>query len=122
MGYRHIVYLYPSYYSLLCYDIFCTGFYLHYHSLLCYRYLSSLSFITVLWYILYRFLTLASLVIVTGLMYVVNFISPYGYKQSTKSKNSEAFNLFNSLWFCLASMLQQGADNTPRSLSGKMFE
>ena len=65
-----------------------------------------------------RFLTLACLVVVTGLMYIVNYISPYGYRHCKKAKNAEAFDLFNSLWFCLASMLQQGADNTPRSLSG----
>ncbi|XP_031555279.1 glutamate receptor 4-like isoform X2 [Actinia tenebrosa] len=67
------------------------------------------------------FLTLACLVVVTGLMYVVNYISPYGYRHSKSAKNGEAFNLFNSLWFCLASMLQQGADNTPRSLSGRVL-
>ncbi|EDO32621.1 predicted protein, partial [Nematostella vectensis] len=66
-------------------------------------------------------LTLAGLLLVTILMFVVNYISPYGYRKSHKSKNGEAFNFFNSLWFCLASMLQQGADSTPRSLSGRVL-
>ena len=30
-------------------------------------------------------------------------------------------NLFNSLWFAAGSILQQGADNTPRSGSGRML-
>lgn len=33
--------------------------------------------------------------------------------------DGDEFSWFNSLWFCLASMLQQGGDDTPRMLSGK---
>lgn len=64
--------------------------------------------------------TLACLLFVTVLMYLVNLFSPYGHRSSHMQygETGEEFDFFNSLWFCLASMLQQGADHTPKSLSG----
>lgn len=58
--------------------------------------------------------TLACLLFVTVLMYLVNFFSPYGHRSRHKrhGETGEEFDFYNSLWFCLASMLQQGADRT----------
>ncbi|KAL9962088.1 hypothetical protein ACROYT_G031158 [Oculina patagonica] len=61
--------------------------------------------------------TLASLVVISVAVFVLNYFSPYGYKDYNSRGTSEEFNFFNSAWFALASMLQQGANNTPRSLS-----
>ena len=66
------------------------------------------------------FCTLATLVIISIAVFVINYFSPYGYKQEDGKGTSEEFNYFNSLWFSVACMLQQGGDNTPRSLSGKL--
>ncbi len=62
--------------------------------------------------------TLASLVVISVAVFVLNYFSPYGYKDNNSRGTSEEFNFFNSVWFALASLLQQGADNTPKSLSG----
>ena len=64
------------------------------------------------------FATLASLVVISIAVFVINYFSPYGYKDDTGKGTSEEFTFFNSVWFALACMLQQGADNSPRSLSG----
>ena len=64
------------------------------------------------------FATLASLVVISVAVFVLNYFSPYGYKDDTGQGTSEEFSFCNSVWFALASMLQQGADNTPRSFSG----
>ena len=61
---------------------------------------------------------LASLLVISVAVFVINYFSPYGCKDENSYGTSEEFNFFNSVWFALASMLQQGADNTPRSLSG----
>ena len=68
-------------------------------------------------------LTLACLLFVTILMYLVNLFSPYGHRSRHMQygETGEEFDFFNSLWFCLASMLQQGADHTPKSFSGKLY-
>ena len=63
--------------------------------------------------------TLATLAIVSIAVFAINYFSPYGYKGQNGRGTSEEFSYFNSLWFTLACMLQQGGDNTPRSLSGK---
>jgi len=63
--------------------------------------------------------TLATLVIVSIAVFMINYFSPYGYKGENGRGTSEEFTFFNSVWFTLACMLQQGGDNTPRSLSGK---
>ncbi|XP_078377925.1 glutamate receptor ionotropic, kainate 3-like [Oculina patagonica] len=65
--------------------------------------------------------TLASLVVISVAVFVLNYLSPYGYKDNHGKGTSEEFNLFNSVWFALASMLQQGTDNTPKSLSGRIL-
>ena len=63
--------------------------------------------------------TLATIVIISISVFIINYYSPYGYKQEDGKGTSEEFNYFNSLWFSVACMLQQGGDNTPRSLSGE---
>ena len=65
------------------------------------------------------FATLATLVIISVAVFVINYFSPYGYKDDNGQGTSEEFTFFNSVWFALACMLQQGGDNTPRSLSGR---
>ena len=67
------------------------------------------------------FATLTSLFIISIAVFVINYFSPYGYKDENGQGTSEEFSFFNSVWFALSCMLQQGADNSPRSLSGKMF-
>ena len=62
---------------------------------------------------------LASVVVISVAAFAINYFSPYGYKDDNGYGTSEEFTFFNSAWFALACMLQQGADNTPRSLSGK---
>ena len=64
------------------------------------------------------FATLASLVVISIAVFIINYYSPYGYKDENGRGTSEEFSLSNSVWFALACMLQQGADNQPRSLSG----
>lgn len=65
------------------------------------------------------FATLGTLVVMSIAIFVLNYYSPYGYKDETGKGTSEEFSFFNSVWFSLACMLQQGGDNTPKSLSGK---
>lgn len=67
------------------------------------------------------FATLASLVIISIALFIINYFSPYGYKDENGQGTSEEFSFFNSVWFALACMLQQGADNQPRSLSGRIL-
>ena len=62
--------------------------------------------------------TLASQVAIAIAVFVINYFSPYGYKDENGKGTSEEFSFFNSVWFSLACMLQQGGDNTPKSLSG----
>ena len=64
------------------------------------------------------FATLATLVVISVAVFIINYFSPYGYKDENGKGTSEEFSFFNSVWFSLACMLQQGGDNTPRSLSG----
>ncbi len=64
------------------------------------------------------FATLASLGVISVAVFVINYFSPYGYKDDNGRGTSEEFSFFNSVWFALACMLQQGGDNTPRNLSG----
>ena len=60
--------------------------------------------------------------VVTAAIYTLNYYSPYGYKDEEGKGTSPEFNLFNSLWFSLACMLQQGGDNTPKATSGQRKE
>ena len=64
------------------------------------------------------FATLATLVVISIAVFVINYYSPYGFKDENGRGTSEEFSFFNSVWFALACMLQQGGDNTPKSLSG----
>ena len=65
-------------------------------------------------------LLLSSCVVVTFIVYLLDKYSPYGWRQTQQEQGEDGdeFNLFNSFWFCMACMLTQGADNTPRNLSG----
>ena len=61
---------------------------------------------------------------ITLLIYCLDYFSPSGYRAravSTGEGDGDELNLFNSLWFSLGSILQQGADNTPRCASGRML-
>ena len=62
--------------------------------------------------------TLVTLVIISVAVFVINYFSPYGYKDENGRGTSEEFSFSNSVWFALGCMLQQGAENQPRSLSG----
>ena len=66
-------------------------------------------------------LLISSCIVVTLIVYVLDKHSPYGWRQTQQAQGEDGdeFSLFNSLWFCLACMLAQGADNTPRNLSGE---
>ena len=64
------------------------------------------------------FCTLATLVIISIAVFVINYFSPYGYKDENGRGTSDEFSFFNSVWFALACMLQQGGDNTPKNFSG----
>ena len=66
------------------------------------------------------FATLGSLFIISIALFVLNYFSPYGYKDDNGRGTSHEFSFFNSVWFAIACMLQQGADNSPRSLSGRI--
>lgn len=55
------------------------------------------------------------------MLFTVDYFSPFGWRQYRERKSDEAgkeLNLGNSIWFSIQSILLQGADNTPRSLSG----
>ncbi|XP_078382291.1 glutamate receptor 2-like [Oculina patagonica] len=67
------------------------------------------------------FATLASLVVISVAVFLINYFSPYGYKDDNGQGTSKEFSFFNSAWFALASLLQQGGDNTPRNLSGRIL-
>ena len=66
------------------------------------------------------FATLATLVVISVSTFVINYFSPYGYKGANGRGTSEEFSFFNSVWFALACMLQQGSESQPRSLSGTL--
>ncbi len=63
---------------------------------------------------------LSSSVVVMLVVYVIDKYSPYGWRQTQQAQGEEGdeFSLFNSSWFWIACMLTQGADNTPKNLSG----
>lgn len=62
---------------------------------------------------------LCLLVAVSLAVYTLNYFSPYGYKNEQGTKTSEELNLINSIWFTVGSMLLQGTDHAPKSISGK---
>ena len=61
------------------------------------------------------------LIVMTLATFTVNYFSPYGYENTNGGGTASEFSLLNSAWFSLACMLQQGGDNTPKSLSGELF-
>ena len=63
--------------------------------------------------------TLATLVIISVAIFVLNYYSPYGSENEAGEGTSDKISFLDSMWFALACMLQQGGDNTPRSLSGR---
>ena len=61
---------------------------------------------------------------VTFLIYCLDYFSPNGYRATAIASGEgegDEFNLFNSLWFAAGSILQQGADNTPKCASGRIL-
>ena len=67
-------------------------------------------------------MTLVCLIAVTLCIYLINRFTPIQNKDERGNDGtSDEFSLINSLWFSLACMLQQGADSTPRSISGTVL-
>ena len=66
--------------------------------------------------------TLVILVVISVSTFVLNYFSPYGYKDENGKGTSEDFSFINSAWFTWSCMLQQGAETQPRSLSGTAVE
>ena len=61
---------------------------------------------------------LATVMVISVSTFVLNYFSPYGYKDKNGQGTSEDFSFINSVWFTWSCMLQQGAETQPRSLSG----
>ena len=59
-----------------------------------------------------------TVVVISVSTFVLNYFSPYGYKDKNGQGTSEDFSFINSVWFTWSCMLQQGAETQPRSLSG----
>ena len=60
----------------------------------------------------------------TVMMFVIDYLSPFGYRAKTRESDKEPgheFNLLNSLWFATTSVLRQGPDNTPLAPSGRLL-
>ncbi|XP_067050317.1 glutamate receptor ionotropic, kainate 3-like [Acropora muricata] len=64
---------------------------------------------------------LATLLVVSVAVFILNYFSPFGYKDDNHLGTSQEFSFFNSVWFSLACMLQQGAESQPRNLSGRIL-
>eukprot|EP00112_Aurelia_sp_Birch-Aquarium-sp1_P020682 Seg539.6 transcript_id=Seg539.6/GoldUCD/mRNA.D3Y31 product="Glutamate receptor 2" protein_id=Seg539.6/GoldUCD/D3Y31 len=57
-------------------------------------------------------------------IYYVELYSPSGWRNVVDEENGAnggIFSVANSIWFTVSSWLLQGAENTPRSLSGRIF-
>ncbi|XP_015751874.1 PREDICTED: glutamate receptor ionotropic, kainate 3-like [Acropora digitifera] len=67
------------------------------------------------------FAKLVALLVVSVAVFILNYFSPFGYKDDNNPGTSQEFSFFNSVWFSLACMLQQGAENQPRNLSGRIL-
>ncbi|XP_071946454.1 glutamate receptor ionotropic, delta-2-like isoform X3 [Antedon mediterranea] len=68
------------------------------------------------------FSILAALFVVGILVYVLDRLSPYSsYRSNDRSPDVDDFNFRNSMWFAFASCMQQGGDNTPISISGRIL-
>ncbi|XP_048590419.1 glutamate receptor 4 [Nematostella vectensis] len=66
-------------------------------------------------------MTFACLAFMTLMLTIINYFSPFGHRLGSNDGTGEEFTLFNSLWFSLASTLQQGPDDTPKCLSGRVI-
>eukprot|EP00795_Rhopilema_esculentum_P012307 gene12307-2955_t len=69
-------------------------------------------------------LTLTACLFVGLFLFFVDAFSPFGWKQvgeRATGRPGTEFNILNSIWFSMASILLQGPDNTPRSLSGRIL-
>ena len=64
---------------------------------------------------------LAALFLCTFSIFVIGYFSPYEDKDEQGLGTRREFSLANSLWFSVACMLQQGADRSPRSMSGSVI-
>ncbi|XP_015751798.1 PREDICTED: glutamate receptor ionotropic, kainate 2-like [Acropora digitifera] len=64
---------------------------------------------------------LATVMVISVSTFVLNYFSPYGYKDKNGQGTSEDFSFINSVWFTWSCMLQQGAETQPRSLSGRIL-
>ena len=67
---------------------------------------------------------LSQVIGMTVMMFVIDYLSPFGYRARARESDEEPgneFNLLNSLWFATASVLQQGPDNTPLAPSGRLL-
>ena len=67
------------------------------------------------------FAKLVTLVLISLSVFVINYLSPFGYKDNNGQGTSEEFSFSNSVWFTLGCMLQQGPENQPRSFSGLLL-
>ncbi len=57
-------------------------------------------------------------------MFIIERFSPFGYRKlslSSAEVQGDEFNFANSLWFAIASCLQQGPDQTPKSTAGRLL-
>jgi len=64
------------------------------------------------------FAILTSLMVISITLFTINYFSPYRYKDDSDKATSKEFSFFDSVWFALASLLQQATENTPRNLPG----
>ena len=56
--------------------------------------------------------------VISVTLFTINYFSRYRYKDDIDKATPDEFSFFNSVWFALASLLQQGTDKTPRNLPG----
>ncbi|XP_077988455.1 glutamate receptor ionotropic, delta-2-like [Glandiceps talaboti] len=68
---------------------------------------------------------IAASILFTGIVLcVLDRLSPfssYNLKKNKPSRETVRFTLMNSIWFTFSGLMQQGADDTPRSMSGRMM-
>ena len=58
------------------------------------------------------------------IMFLIERFSPMGYRKLAEASpdySGSEFNFANSFWFATASLLQQGPDQTPRSIAGRIL-
>ncbi|XP_065066326.1 glutamate receptor 3-like isoform X2 [Rhopilema esculentum] len=67
---------------------------------------------------------LGSALVVALIMFLIERFSPMGYRKLAEASpdySGSEFNFANSFWFATASLLQQGPDQTPRSIAGRIL-